>query len=126
MRKVIIFINSLTGGGAERVTAALAGYLAGRDYDVTVVTMHGVEADFYAVAPRVKRVALKMAGRTAGAGKIIANLGRMYALRRVVRREQARTVIGMMTTPAVLAILASAGLPARFPLFFESHLLSLI
>ena len=41
--KVVININSLTCGGAERVSAALANFLAGQDHELVVITMHSEE-----------------------------------------------------------------------------------
>lgn len=113
VKKIIIFINSLTSGGAERVAVTLAGYLASRNYEVSVVTIHGVETDFYPIDSRVRRIALGMRGRHKGIGKIFANLDRLLALRRTIRVEQAQVVVGMMTVSAVLATLASAWLPVR-------------
>jgi len=49
--KVVININSLTCGGAERVSAALANFLAGQDHELVVITMHSEESDFYPYAP---------------------------------------------------------------------------
>ena len=108
-----MFIGSLTGGGAERVTVALSRYLIDRGYEVSLVTMHSSERDFYAVDQRLRRVSLGLTGTRRGIGKVFANLERLRALRRVVKEHQADVVIGMMTTESVLAILACAGLPAK-------------
>lgn len=111
--RILFIINSLSSGGAERVTTALASYLLGRGHDVTVATLAGRENDFYLPDARIRRLAFGLAGESIGVGKLVANLRRLHALRRAIRHEQAQVVIGMMTTSAVLAILASAGLPTR-------------
>ena len=39
MRRITLFIGSLSGGGAERVTCNLANYLNEKGYSVDVLTM---------------------------------------------------------------------------------------
>lgn len=111
--RVLIFIGSLIGGGAERVSAALAGYLVVRGYEVTLVTMNSGKHDFYAVDYRVQRISMNLTGENAGLGKVIANIKRILALRAFIRKQRADVVIGMITTSAILAILACLGLPTK-------------
>lgn len=56
-KRIVIFIGSLTGGGAERVACNLANYLFLHDYDVEILTMSDV-ADNYIPNPGVKRSSL--------------------------------------------------------------------
>lgn len=65
MKKVVIFINSLSIGGAERQACILAGGLADRGYDVTLTT-YGDVSDLYSFSSKVHRVHL-----APGKGKII-------------------------------------------------------
>ena len=53
--RVLLFIHSLHGGGAERVAADLSAHWAGMGRDVMVVTQAGVEGDVYALHPKVRR-----------------------------------------------------------------------
>lgn len=112
-KRVLIFINSLTAGGAERVTVALSGFLAAHDHSTTVVTMRGREQDFYKLDAGVERVCLDLGGASRGIGKVFATLKRVRALRSVISTKEADVVIGMMSNPAVLAIVACLGLPVR-------------
>ena len=111
--KIFFYIHSLTGGGAERVTASLVRHLADQGHDVGVITMHSEECDFYPLDPRVRRVTLNLAGVNRGLGKLTANYRRWRAVRRALKAEQPDVVVAMMTTSTVLAILAAMGLRSR-------------
>lgn len=111
--RIFFFIHSLTGGGAERVTAILACHLADQGHEVGVITMHSEERDFYPLDPRVRRVTLNLAGVNQGLGKLIANYRRWRALRRLFKAEKPDVVVAMMTTSIVLAILAAIGMRVR-------------
>ncbi|HYP67634.1 MAG TPA: glycosyltransferase family 4 protein [Thiobacillaceae bacterium] len=110
--KLLFFVYSLTGGGAERATTNLANYWAGNGWDITIVTLASCSLDFYKLHPAIKRIALDLAGDS---GSLLAgltqNLRRVLALRRVLRRIEPDIAIGMMTTANVLLALATWGLP---------------
>lgn len=55
--KLALFIGSLTGGGAERVTCNLANYLSEKGYDIDLITMSDVN-DTYMLNRKVNRVYL--------------------------------------------------------------------
>ncbi|MDF3861509.1 glycosyltransferase family 4 protein [Achromobacter denitrificans] len=111
--RVLLFIHSLHGGGAERVAADLSAHWAGMGRDVMVVTQAGVEGDVYALHPKVRREVLHTAGEGGGLRGIWSNVQRVRALRRVVRAFRPDIVLGMMTTASVLSVLACAGLSCR-------------
>lgn len=54
MKRIILFINSLSSGGAERQLCELASGLAERGYDVTITTYADMEEQ-YSYSPLVKR-----------------------------------------------------------------------
>ncbi len=106
----MIVIHSLAGGGAERVAVDLSGYWVVRGYRVTLVTQEGPETDAYPVHHSVQRHVLGTAGASAGRiGGALANLRRVWHLRRLIRRERPSIVLGIMTTSSILAILAARG-----------------
>ena len=112
--RLAIVIHSMTCGGAERVTANLANAWAERGWTVSLVSLASQALDFYALSPRVRRVALGVAGDSSGfVSAVRANAGRLRALRRVLRALEPDVVLGMMSPTAVLGILASAGLGCR-------------
>ena len=111
---LMIVIHSLGGGGAERVAADLSAYWVERGYRVSVVTQTDAAGDAYALAPSVQRFALGTAGHSSGRFRgVLANLARMWKLRRLIRRERPTIVLGMMTTASVLAIIAALRLRCR-------------
>jgi glycosyltransferase involved in cell wall biosynthesis len=106
-------IYSLGSGGAERVTATLSTEWARRGWDVTIVTISASE-DVYPIAPSIRRRTLDLAGDSSGAlAAIRQNVARIRALRRVILEERPDAVLGMMSTTAVLTILATRGLRVR-------------
>ncbi len=111
--RVLLFIHSLHGGGAERVAADLSAYWAGMGREVMVVTQASAEGDVYALHPEVRREVLHTAGEGGGLRGIWSNVQRVRALRRVVKSFRPDIVLGMMTTASVLSVLACAGLSCR-------------
>lgn len=108
--KILVLINSLSNGGAERVTANLTSHWADRGMQVTIVTLTGQELDFYQLHPAVGRIALNVAGDSPNPlAAIFNNLRRVFALRRVLREIRPDVALGMMTTSNVLLILANIG-----------------
>ncbi|WP_459936691.1 glycosyltransferase family 4 protein [Desulfonatronum parangueonense] len=111
--KILIFINSLTCGGAERVASSLAGYLARSGCAVIVVTMHGKERDFYRLDESVTRYCLDTAHDKSFLGKILVNISNFRRLRQILSHDKPDVVLGMMTKCAVMSILTGLGLPVR-------------
>ncbi len=108
--KFLLFIYSMHSGGAERVTANLAGYWAEKGWQVTVVTLASSALDFYRLHPAVRRVALDVAGDSGSPlAALHNNLRRMLALRRVLRELRPDVALAMMTTANVLLALAAKG-----------------
>ena len=111
--KIFIFINSLAGGGAERVSATLANYWAGEHWDVTIVTLAPQGEDFYALEPGVKRIAMDMAGNSANAlDAVHQNVRRVIELRKLIKQHRPDAVMAMMSTPNVLLALATWDIPS--------------
>ncbi|GAB1575962.1 glycosyltransferase family 4 protein [Bordetella petrii] len=111
--RVLIFIHSLHGGGAERVAADLSEHWAEAGRQVMVVTQADARDDAYTLHPAVQREILHTAGEGGGLRGALANVRRVRALRRVLRQFQPDIVLGMMTTASVLAVLAARGLPCQ-------------
>jgi glycosyltransferase involved in cell wall biosynthesis len=109
-----MFVGSMHAGGAERVTAHLANAWAERGWEVTLITLAPKTLDFYPLHPEVKRRALDLAGESANLfHALVANVQRVQALHFVLRELKPDAVLGMMTTAAVLAVLAARGLGCR-------------
>lgn len=57
MKKITLFIASLSSGGAEHQLSVLANFLVEKDYDVTIVTF-GESPDHYPLNDNIRRVRL--------------------------------------------------------------------
>ena len=109
---LLIFIGSLSSGGAERVTANLANYWAAKGWSVTVVTLAQLTLDFYELHPAVVRIALNETGDSGNPWLgVWHNLRRVWGLRRVLRAVRPDIALSMMNTANVLLALAAWGLP---------------
>jgi len=110
--RLLIFISSMGGGGAERVSANLANYWATKGWEIAIVTLSQQRLDFYELHPAVKRVALDLAEATVNVLAVLwKNIRRVIALRRVLRQIQPDIALGMMVEANVLLALAAWGLP---------------
>lgn len=110
----MIVIHSLSGGGAERVAVEMCDYWLQQGCRVTLVTQSRPDTDAYPVPEGVDRRALGLAGSSSGAvAGMLANVRRVWALRRLIRKLRPQVVLGMMTTASVLAVAAARGLPCR-------------
>ncbi len=110
--KILLFTNSLAGGGAERVVATLANHWVRKNWQVTVVTLAPASEDFYGLDPHVRRIALDLSAQSSGPAQALCwNLRRLLALRRVLVGLRPAVALAMMSTPNVLLALASRGLP---------------
>lgn len=111
----------MAAGGAERVTATLAGAWAEAGHEVHLVTLEPIERDFYPLDPRIERHALGLASVSRNLLEAIgATARRVRVLRRSLRRIDPDVIVGMATTPAVLTILAASGLRRR--VVVEEHI----
>lgn len=111
--RVLVFIHSLRGGGAERVAADLSAAWAQAGREVLLVTQEGADKDAYALHPRVRRAVLGTAGSGGGWRGMPANLRRVRALRQLIAEFRPHVVLGMMTTSSVLAVLAARGMRCK-------------
>ncbi len=118
--RLVFVISSLSGGGAERVLVSLVKGLAARGHRVTVVTIYGRELDFFQLPTGVDRVALGLGKDTVGlTAKLWANVRRIVALRRAIRRARPEAVISFLGRINVLALLATVGLSV--PVIVAEH-----
>lgn len=109
---LLIFVHSLSSGGAERVTANLANHWVGKGWQVTVVTIADTSLDFYQLHPAVRRIYLNLAEESSNAlAAVCNNLKRIHALRNVLKEVRPQVALGMMTTASVLLAFAGRGLP---------------
>ena len=109
-RRVVLYIDSLKTGGAERVTLLLARWLSDAGWKATVLTRHGVSRDFYPVPAGVRRAVEPVDPLWL---RKVGPLGfpfRVLGLHAWLQRHQPDLVLGMTTLPAIKLLLAVRGL----------------
>jgi len=109
-----LIIGDLSEGGAQRVVCNLASAWVRTGRRVAVVTLAGPQRDFFQLDPGVTRIALDVAGRSAGpVSGLHANLRRVRALRQVLRQIAAPVAVAFAGSTNVLTVLAAWGLGTR-------------
>ena len=113
MRRVVLYVDSLKTGGAERVTLTFARWLRQNGWDPIVLTRQSVELDFYPIPAGVERAVEPRDPRWL---RLLGRLGfpwRVLRLRRWLREQRVSLAIGMTTKPSVKLLLAARplGLP---------------
>ncbi|KAB1070762.1 glycosyltransferase family 4 protein [Methylobacterium planeticum] len=110
--RIMFIIYSLSGGGAERVTVALANHWVDARHEVTIVLLSAADGDdgqAYAVDDRVSIEPLGLDTRSSSvAAALVANRRRIAAIGSVLRSRRPDVVVGMMSTPSILLALARA------------------
>ena len=77
---ILFFLNSLTTGGAERVTVHLANHWASVGHQITIVTLKPVAEDQFDLHPGIARVSLNLNRPSGGVwGGAMNNLRRIRA-----------------------------------------------
>src|SRR4051812_5794488 len=109
--QILFAIKALgnTGGGAERILAAISGSLAERGHNVTVLTFDRAGTqDFYRVSSQIDRIRLGIGVTTARSGPLVTAV-RLRQLRRVAKQLQPDVAIGFMHSSFVPLALALVG-----------------
>lgn len=129
MKRVVFFVSSMEGGGAERVASLLCNRWAKAGHDVTLVPTYSKGGT--CVYPLDHRVRLAyLADRVGDARKTPwTSLRRLAAMRGLVREAGADVVVSFLTRVNVATLLATRGLdvpvvvservyPPEFPVGF--------
>lgn len=118
--KLLLFIHTLSSGGAERVTTNLSNHWAEKGWEITIVTMAGRELDFYELHPSIQRIALCVdVDSTNLLSAIKHNYCRIKVLRRVLKQEGPDVALAIMTTANILLALAAKGF--NIPVIGSEH-----
>lgn len=107
--RILLYIPSLRGGGAERVAVELARRWAYDGYEVIVLTQADPATDVYPLDARLQRVSLDTFGRTG----LFAHLTQIRRLRRELKRYRPDLLVSFMTSGSIFAVIAAMGLPCQ-------------
>ena len=104
-RRLSIFIPSLLGGGAERVTSILANGFARRGHEVDLLLARAEGPYLADISPDVRIVDFDRSGVAAS----------LPQLTRYLRRQRPHALLSMLSHANVIALLANrlAGSPSR-------------
>lgn len=107
---ILFFVSSMHAGGAERVAATLTSAWVRQGHRVTLAPTYTRKGKlFYALDPQVRLewVADRMGrlGRTP-----LAPLVKLWALRRLVRRERPDVIVSFLTNVNVMVLMATRGM----------------
>ena len=107
--KVLLYINVLGGGGAERVVANLANQLSDHGHIVGIITSFTVLNEYY-INENITRFNLDT---RAYKGRIDKNYCRIKQLRDILIREEPDILLSFMAEPNFRAIIAAAHLRTK-------------
>lgn len=114
MNKLLVYIDTMQLGGAQRVLNNLMSYFAERGKRIILVNdvFPYPNAKEYVIDPRVQRRFL-CEGLSSNAGTLGKNLHRIKRLRKIIKQEQPDTVVSFLGPPNIRMLTASLGLKTR-------------
>jgi len=86
--KILLLINSLSGGGAERVVQTLTNYFNGLDDHEVVVVILETLKDAYTLDDGTRKRILRTGPLCRGFGKILSIPLQAYELARIIKEER--------------------------------------
>ena len=109
--KVILFISSLSSGGAERVTVNLANYWVSIGWNITIITLRSKTKDFYKINEKINRIDLNFKDdKRYLLNRIIKNILRIKNLRSYLKENKPDIVLSMMDSANLILSLSALGL----------------
>ena len=114
MKNICFTIDSLTGGGAERVITDLANSYARKGYSVCIITFSNIEPNEYVIDQSITRIPLGLKIRSSNPmGAIATNLKRLSKLRSAISSCSTPVVVSFMSRMNISVLLATRGLNIR-------------
>ncbi len=109
----MVVISDLGSGGAQRIACDLAAHWCHAGLSVAVVTLAAAE-DRYRLDSAIRRISLDLSMQSGTAWQgVIANMRRIFVLRRVFRQLNPVVVVSFVGTTNILAVMAGFGLSSR-------------
>ena len=106
MKKILLYINTIHRGGAERVMVNLANQLVRNGNDCILVTSFRDDWE-YSLDSKVKRISLF---EKPIRNYVIRNIFLVAGLRRVVKKEKPCTILSFMAEPNFRSLIACFGI----------------
>lgn len=108
--RIVFILAALDAGGAERIIDLVSRAALAQGWDVTIVTFdRPTDPVFhqYDARVRLRRLALPVAAK--GPSRIVLMMRRIWALRKLLRKERFDVAVSFLTKVNVLALLARIG-----------------
>jgi len=117
-KRVMLVIHSMRGGGSERQMSYLANELTSRSKTI-LVTLDEIGNDGYPLDPRIHRVGLDLASGRGGFFRgLSANMRRIAALRREIRKANPEVVISFCDSTNIVTLAAT---PTKIPVVISER-----
>ncbi len=114
MSHVTFVISDLACGGAQRVLTRIANAFCEKGYSITVITFSDPSEDFFGLHPAIVHRSIYGLSESGNVIKAtLANLARIWKLRKLIRGSQSPIVVGFVSTTNILVILACLGLKVK-------------
>jgi len=111
MHDIVLVISDLSAGGAQRVLVTLANALSRRGKRIFVITMYGLENDFFRLDDGIDRTTLNLAGDSYSlVSAVKSNFLRVLKIRRAIKSSGAPVVLSFVGSTNIITILATLGL----------------
>lgn len=110
IHKILLYINTIHGGGAQRVMVNLAQALARRGIETVLVTSFQRDKE-YPLDESVRRICLE--NKPIKQSQLRRNISRILKLRRICREEKPDVVLSFMGEPNFRTVIATRGLPVK-------------
>lgn len=110
MKKILFYINTIGGGGAERVMTNLANQFVEGKCEVVFITSYSVQRE-YPLDERILRCSLE--AEEINQSRILKNLSRIKKLRKLCKEHKPDIVVSFMAEANFRAVCATRGLPVK-------------
>ena len=109
-----LVISDLGSGGAQKVATSLAEDLAAQDRKIAVVTLSGVECDFFTLDPHIRRITLDLKSQSTNVcSALLSNAKRVWAIRKTLKYIAPDRVVSFIAPTNILTVAATIGLKTR-------------
>lgn len=117
--KILIYISSLTAGGAEKVATMMANYWSER-YDVVLLTNSDITDDFFVLSDKVERKSTGFIILQKNIFyKIVDYCIGLYSIRKIVKNIKPDVIISHMDVSNIHMLLATINI--GIPILVEDH-----
>ena len=103
MKKIIIYLNSLSRGGAEHVSVILSEYLVKNNVECILLTANTKDNE-YNIPNGVRRISLNYSKKY---------IKKIYEMRKILKKEKAEKILIMDTPGCLYAIPATFGIKIK-------------